>query len=158
MRWGRRILGALFVLFLLFYLINQPVSAANAVRAVFAALARAFNSLLGFFRNLTRWRGRVRGLWGAQGVAGDLLGLGPVVHSARPDSVRVGQRPDGVLADHPRRGTHRWTGGVEDSLRVPGSFRGDQSAGLPGSRHLQRAAGERAAEPDPGHHGQETVD
>jgi hypothetical protein len=53
MRWGRRILGALFVLFLLFYLINQPVSAANAVRAVFAALARAFNSLLVFFSNLT---------------------------------------------------------------------------------------------------------
>ena len=53
MTWGRRILGALFVLFLLFYLINNPVSAANAVRSVFAALARAFNSLLVFFSNLT---------------------------------------------------------------------------------------------------------
>jgi hypothetical protein len=53
MKWGRRILGGLFVLFLLFYLINQPVSAANAVRSVFGALARAFNSLLVFFSNLT---------------------------------------------------------------------------------------------------------
>jgi hypothetical protein len=53
MRWGWRILGALFALFLLFYLINQPVGAANAVRAIFGALARAFNSLLVFFSNLT---------------------------------------------------------------------------------------------------------
>ena len=53
MRWGRRIFGALLALFFLFYLINQPVSAANAVRAVFGAIARAFNSLLVFFSNLT---------------------------------------------------------------------------------------------------------
>jgi hypothetical protein len=54
MTWARRILGAIFVLFLLFYLINQPVSAANAVRAVFGAIAKAFNSLLVFFTSLAR--------------------------------------------------------------------------------------------------------
>lgn len=53
MRWGRRILGALLALFLLFYIINQPVAAANAVQAVFSAIARAFQSLLVFFSNLT---------------------------------------------------------------------------------------------------------
>ncbi|HZA31748.1 MAG TPA: hypothetical protein VE462_09565 [Propionibacteriaceae bacterium] len=53
MRWGRRIIGTLFALFLLFYLINQPVNAANAVKAVFAAIGRAFQSLLVFFSNLT---------------------------------------------------------------------------------------------------------
>jgi hypothetical protein len=53
MRWGRRIVGFIIVLFLLFYLINNPVAAANAVKVVFGAIATAFNSLLIFFTNLT---------------------------------------------------------------------------------------------------------
>ena len=38
--------------FFLFYLINQPEGAANAVRTVFGAMARAFQSLVTFFTSL----------------------------------------------------------------------------------------------------------
>ena len=78
MRWGRRILGALLVLFLLFYLINQPVSAANAVRAVFGALARAFNSLLVFSVTSLDSGGRSDRLARARHRAASTAGLGRV--------------------------------------------------------------------------------
>jgi hypothetical protein len=38
--------------FALFYLISQPANAANAVQAVFAALAKVFRSIIIFFQSL----------------------------------------------------------------------------------------------------------
>jgi hypothetical protein len=52
MVWVKRIIIFLFVGFLLFYLIAQPESAANAVRAVFGALGRVFRSIITFFQSL----------------------------------------------------------------------------------------------------------
>lgn len=52
MKWVKRILLVLLVAFALFYLFAQPESAAVAVRNVFAAVGRAFNSLLIFFTSL----------------------------------------------------------------------------------------------------------
>jgi hypothetical protein len=48
----KRILLVLVVGFFLFYLINQPQGAASAVRTVFAAVAKAFFSIIAFFQAL----------------------------------------------------------------------------------------------------------
>jgi len=52
MTWVKRILLILVVLFALFYLINQPVGAAGAVRTVFGAVAKAFHAIVLFFTSL----------------------------------------------------------------------------------------------------------
>ena len=52
MTYGRRLLGALLVLFAIFYIITRPESAAGAVQTVFDALATAYNSLVTFFSAL----------------------------------------------------------------------------------------------------------
>jgi hypothetical protein len=52
MTWVRRIIAALIVGFFLFYLITQPVAAANAVTTVFGAIVKAFHSLVVFFGSL----------------------------------------------------------------------------------------------------------
>ena len=52
MRWVKRIIVFLVVAFFLFYLVAQPEAAANAVRALFDALARVFQSVIVFFQSL----------------------------------------------------------------------------------------------------------
>jgi hypothetical protein len=52
MVWLKRIIVFLVLAFFLFYLIAQPEAAANAVRAIFEALARVFRSLITFFQSL----------------------------------------------------------------------------------------------------------
>lgn len=52
MRFVKRVLLVLVVGFCLFYLVQQPEGAASAVRTVFGALARAFQSILTFFTSL----------------------------------------------------------------------------------------------------------
>jgi hypothetical protein len=54
MTWVKRIILTLVVLFALFYLITQPVGAAEAVRTVFAAVAKAFHAIVVFFTSLAR--------------------------------------------------------------------------------------------------------
>ena len=53
MRWTKKILFVLVVGFCLFYLIQQPEGAAEAVRSVFGALAGAFQAIVTFFTSLT---------------------------------------------------------------------------------------------------------
>ena len=48
----RKVLLVLLVGFVLFYLIQRPVSAAGAVRTVFAAVGAAFRSIVVFFNSL----------------------------------------------------------------------------------------------------------
>ena len=52
MSWGRRIFYGLLLLFFLFFVVTNPVGAASAMSAVFAALGRVFNSLVTFITNL----------------------------------------------------------------------------------------------------------
>ncbi|HVD54998.1 MAG TPA: hypothetical protein VNC13_12570 [Propionibacteriaceae bacterium] len=52
MVWLKRFIVFLGVGFFLFYLIAQPEAAANAVRAIFGALARVFRSIIVFFQSL----------------------------------------------------------------------------------------------------------
>ena len=52
MKWVKWFIAFLIVGFLLFYLISNPVAAANAVQAVFAALAKVLNSIIVFFKSL----------------------------------------------------------------------------------------------------------
>jgi hypothetical protein len=52
MTWVKRFIVFLVVGFALFYLISDPVAAANAVRAVFGGLAIVFRSILIFFESL----------------------------------------------------------------------------------------------------------
>lgn len=52
MTWFKRFIVFLVVGFFIFYLIAQPEAAANAVRAVFGALARVFRSIIVFFQSL----------------------------------------------------------------------------------------------------------
>jgi len=54
MTWVKRIIVFLVVGFLLFYLIAQPVQAANAVQNLFTAIANVFRSILVFFQSLAR--------------------------------------------------------------------------------------------------------
>ena len=53
MKWVKRIIVFLVVGFALFYLISQPEAAANAVEALFSALARVFRSIIVFFQSLS---------------------------------------------------------------------------------------------------------
>jgi hypothetical protein len=50
--WVKRIIVFLAVGFFLFFLITQPVAAANAVRALFSGLAVVFRSIIIFFQAL----------------------------------------------------------------------------------------------------------
>ena len=52
MTWVKRILAVLVAGFFLFYLIQQPESAAAAVRTVFDAVAVAFQAIVRFFTSL----------------------------------------------------------------------------------------------------------
>jgi hypothetical protein len=52
MTWVKRFIVFLVVGFALFYLISQPQAAAHAVRAIFGALARVFQSIIIFFQSL----------------------------------------------------------------------------------------------------------
>lgn len=51
-KWTKKILFVLVVGFCLFYLIQQPEGAAEAVRTVFGALVRAFQAIVTFFTSL----------------------------------------------------------------------------------------------------------
>ncbi len=52
MKWVKRFIIFLVVGFAIFYLISQPEAAADAVRAIFQALARVFHSIIVFFESL----------------------------------------------------------------------------------------------------------
>ena len=52
MTWVKRFIVFLIVGFFLFYLVSQPVAAANALRAVAGGLAIVFRSILVFFQSL----------------------------------------------------------------------------------------------------------
>ena len=52
MRWTKKILFVLVVGFCLFYLVQQPEGAAQAVRTVFGALVRVFQAVVTFFTSL----------------------------------------------------------------------------------------------------------
>ena len=52
MTWVKRFIVFLVVGFFLFYLVSQPVAAANAVRAVVGGIAVVFRSILIFFQSL----------------------------------------------------------------------------------------------------------
>jgi hypothetical protein len=52
MTWVKRFIVFLVVGFFLFYLVSQPVAAANAVRAVAGGIALVFRSILIFFQSL----------------------------------------------------------------------------------------------------------
>jgi hypothetical protein len=52
MTWVKRFIVFLVVGFALFYLISDPVAAADAVRTVFGGLALVFHSILIFFESL----------------------------------------------------------------------------------------------------------
>ena len=52
MTWVKRFIIFLVVGFAIFYLISQPEAAANAVQALFSALARVFRSIIIFFQSL----------------------------------------------------------------------------------------------------------
>lgn len=52
MKWVRKILLLMVAIFALFYLITRPEDAAASIRTVFAALGRAFSSIIVFFTSL----------------------------------------------------------------------------------------------------------
>jgi nucleoside recognition membrane protein YjiH len=52
MTWVKRFIIFLIVGFFLFYLVSQPVAAANAVRVVAGGIALVFRSILVFFQSL----------------------------------------------------------------------------------------------------------
>ncbi len=52
MRWIRKILLAMVVIFAVFYLVTRPQDAAAAVRGAFSAVADAFGSIITFFTSL----------------------------------------------------------------------------------------------------------
>ena len=52
MKWVKRIIIFLIVGFALFYLIAQPRAAAEAVEALFGAIAKVFRSIIVFFQSL----------------------------------------------------------------------------------------------------------
>ncbi|SDS78618.1 hypothetical protein SAMN04488543_2377 [Friedmanniella luteola] len=52
MKWTKKIVFVLVVGFGLFYLIQQPEGAADAVKTVFGALVGAFQALVTFFTSL----------------------------------------------------------------------------------------------------------
>jgi nucleoside recognition membrane protein YjiH len=52
MTWVKRFIIFLIVGFFLFYLVSQPVAAANVVRAIAGGIAVVFRSILVFFQAL----------------------------------------------------------------------------------------------------------
>jgi hypothetical protein len=52
-KWTKKVIFVLVVGFCLFYLIQQPEGAAEAVRTVFAALVRVFQAVVTFFTSLS---------------------------------------------------------------------------------------------------------
>jgi len=52
MKWVRKTLLLLVVLFAVFYLVSKPVDAAAAVRGAVGAVGKAFSSVIIFFQNL----------------------------------------------------------------------------------------------------------
>lgn len=52
MKWTKKIIFVLVVGFCLFYLVQQPEGAAQAVRTVFGAIVRAFQAIVTFFTTL----------------------------------------------------------------------------------------------------------
>jgi len=52
MKWIRRLLVLMVVVFAVFYLVTRPEDAAAAVRGLFGALANAFQSIIVFFTSL----------------------------------------------------------------------------------------------------------
>ncbi|HEY5786734.1 MAG TPA: hypothetical protein VIT65_18360 [Microlunatus sp.] len=52
MKWVKRMLLVLVVGFVMFYLVNQPQGAADAVRGAAAAVGTAVSSLITFFNAL----------------------------------------------------------------------------------------------------------
>jgi hypothetical protein len=52
MKWVRKILLLLVVTFAVFYLVTRPQDAAAAVRTLFVAIAKAFQSIIVFFTSL----------------------------------------------------------------------------------------------------------
>lgn len=52
MKWIRKALMIIFMVFAIFYLITRPEDAAAAVRNLFVALSKAFNSIIVFFTSL----------------------------------------------------------------------------------------------------------
>ena len=52
MKWTKKVIFVLVVGFCLFYLVQQPEGAAQAVRTVFCALSRAFQAVITFFTSL----------------------------------------------------------------------------------------------------------
>jgi hypothetical protein len=52
MTWVKRFIVFLVVGFFLFYLVSQPVAAANAVRTVVGGIAIVFRSIIIFFQAL----------------------------------------------------------------------------------------------------------
>jgi hypothetical protein len=51
-KWTKKALFVIVVGFCLFYLVQQPEGAADAVRTVFGALQRVFRALITFFTSL----------------------------------------------------------------------------------------------------------
>jgi Na+/proline symporter len=52
-KWIKRIVVTLVVIFALFYLFTRPEDAADAVRSAFGAVGNGFDSLVTFFTSLT---------------------------------------------------------------------------------------------------------
>lgn len=53
MKWIKRIVVTLAVVFALFYLLTRPEDSADAVRSAFGAVGSGFDSLVTFFTSLT---------------------------------------------------------------------------------------------------------
>jgi hypothetical protein len=52
-KWTKKLLFVIVVGFCLFYLVQQPEGAADAVRTVFGALVRVFQAIVTFFTSLS---------------------------------------------------------------------------------------------------------
>jgi len=53
MKWIKRIIVLLVVIFALFYLFTRPTDAAAAVKSAFSAVGNGLNSIVTFFSSLT---------------------------------------------------------------------------------------------------------
>jgi hypothetical protein len=52
-RWVKRLVVLLLVIFALFYLVTRPNDAADAVRSAFTAVGNGLNAVVTFFTSLT---------------------------------------------------------------------------------------------------------
>ena len=52
MKWVRKVVLLLVVLFAVFFLVSRPVDAAAAVRGAFDAVSKGFSSVLIFFQSI----------------------------------------------------------------------------------------------------------